>query len=1291
MKDTESTIESLAQTRRLATARYRFTSPKLVDELLQLVTSEKSVAILGPRGVGKQYVIRQLIPGLRARDWLPVHLRCDDIEPVGAEARICSLLGDGFQRRLGDTVEACFGQLEADFLQSPRRVILILSDADLLPASITRRLLMCIRRLTQKHPEQLGSCSVILTGALELSPLLHGAESEFTPDISFVAQAYEHQEFCSLIRNTFSGGYQLFDDAIGRIAELTGHNVVMFNQFCVVLKDLRRRDSSLQFQLTQAVVESVRSELDKTAFGHSHVQVTAFARIENSKIALAQLEKLLNDEDCPVPEPGDVTGGLSNPPTELELSGIATRHEGRLRWQSRIMGQLARRYFTWWNVGDCYACCDEWQEALRCYEKAAVTGYPWMQDPIRRPRLNAALRAFETHLHKLAGRQENPVSAIVEFFIGSAPYVLGFDDLQKFEKSADGSQWLDRSGREPNNFASYLPAAAAAEKQNGLIDLPSSAPRHERPFCRLIRLFCESAGRSLLLLVSCQKSRSPITHSREDQIRPVSYALTEGFERACRHEQSQSQSRRQEQLLAALPRVFQIVSPREANATMSALKEAGDNLRKLGYRRVMFALVDQHKQEIHGVLDCREAGEPDVAEKTHFKLAGNVSDIKDVQQQCILTKVPIVLEDARTHQYSCEPRIGAGIKAAFIVPLIPRASGDVLGTMHVERFDKLPLSISEQQSISYFASQLAIAIEATASFDLLEGNVRSQADGIVLLDAKGEITFINSAASTLLGQPSGWRDADSVRFGPPAQIFPQPIHEVIRTADRLEQRSSGYHRFGGGPTNLHVISAQPLKDRRGTRVGILVQMTDIRSLSQLWRDLRDLAEATDLDTLNDTVLRIFKQRGHAWARIYRSNPNQTLLRGIAQFGFDEHTDVGQAGIHAFESGSAMLSDPATSPTSWLCLSDNEPKLFEAVDEKSGKIGQKSSDRALPVTYAADKSCDQVYSEKRIGDRWIDLPLTRSVEVHHVAESQCANHLTTQFLGKISVSCPADLTLEQFEQLRILAEALSSTYAAMNERIRRQRLDEENKREAMEKAIGETCHRLQSGIAGMEVLVQLIEDAGDAEFKRQWRNARQRLQAILGDATNRLRAFKINRQREDLYGLLDECFATALPRDQFVLLHYASGSATTVAHHSQSLHVDIDGAKLREAIEELIVNSKKATKKQSIPLQIEITVQIVPVAFGQGEECRIIYRDNGCGIPADRAGKIFEEWYSHWDDPASAGSGMGMNYIRRILRAHQGTITCEPGDSGACFVLQFPRWADPQSEPVRIDGIEENLK
>ncbi|MFN9035708.1 MAG: GAF domain-containing protein, partial [Planctomyces sp.] len=189
-------------------------------------------------------------------------------------------------------------------------------------------------------------------------------------------------------------------------------------------------------------------------------------------------------------------------------------------------------------------------------------------------------------------------------------------------------------------------------------------------------------------------------------------------------------------LLAALPRVFQIVSPRVTNVTMEALREAGEKLRSQGYRRVMFSLVDRHASEIRGVLDCREPGETDVAALTRFPLpkgSDSSFDVKDVQQQCVISRQSIRLDDAPNHPLSCERNINAGMKAVLLVPLISKVRGDVLGTMHVERTDKLPLSAAEVHSFEYFAGQLAEAIQATIMLDLLEGSVQDQPDAMVLL------------------------------------------------------------------------------------------------------------------------------------------------------------------------------------------------------------------------------------------------------------------------------------------------------------------------------------------------------------------------------------------------------------------------------------------------------------------------------------------------------------------------------------------------------------------------------
>ncbi len=1272
-------------THRIGQAKYRSLSSRFVDELFELVVSRRSVAILGPRGVGKQHAIEEVTKRLDATDGLAVHLRCDGIESVRAEQAVCHQLNGRLSLPATNSVEICLENLEEKLESETLHLTLIVSDADLLPHAVTRRLLTGIRRLTQHSHSQIGSCAVILTGSLELSPLLHGVDSEFNSDVHFVVQSYEPQLFRDLVRKTFSS-YQATEQAIDRIAELTGRNLVMLQQFCVVLTDLQRRTPDVLHQLDESVVSRVVEELSKSGFGHSHVQLTAFTRIENSATALRQLEMLITGSDCVIDTAAADGDSLRNAPTELELSGIAVRNGTTLTWQSPLMEILARQYFSWWSVGDAYASCDKWHDALRCYQAADNQGHPWIQNPTRRPRLNAALRAFETHLHRLAGESKNPVSSLLQFFEESSPFVLGFDEVRRYVRSPDGKSWISRHGAAAGRYEIYLPDSPDSAGQCGLTGFTESAPKNDAPFGRLIRLSSVPMEHDFVLLASCLESRSPITSARESQIRPVVRSLLQAFDHACRQEHNQSQTRRQEQLLAALPRVFQIVSPRATNVTMDALQQAGDNLRKQGYRRVMFSLVDKHASEIRGVLDCREAGEPDVAIKSHVLLPRGTDPnfvVTDVQQECVISKKHVILHDAATHPLSCEPNINAGMKAVLILPLISSFGGDVLGTMHVERVDREPLSDAERESLEYFARQLAEAIHAAIMLDLLEGSVRDQPDAIVLLDAEGEIAFVNSKASALLGEPAGWRDGKNVQFKKTENVFKSQIRNVIKKADQLRERFSGYFDFGGKTENkLHVVSAQPLSDWRNLQVGMLVQISDIRNVSQLWREIRELGAATDLDSLNETVLRIFKDRGHSWGRVYLIDPNEELLRGTAQFGFDNRIDDGKNGILDFETGRAVLRGQSKFPTAWICLRDNELKLFEAVSENSDLLGQQPSSMALPIVYATEDSHVPVYSRKNVGDRWIELPLTQKIEIRRWVGMGSVLESKTQFLGKISVSCPADMTLEQFEQLRILAEALSSSYAAMNERLRRQRADEEKKREAMEKAIGETCHRLQSGIAALEVVMQLVQDAGDDELRQQWVNGRTRLQKILEDATSRLRAFRIEQRQVDLVEFLQSFLSTSFEPGQYCL------SLPGDAIGSKFL-ADIDTSKFQEALEELVANSRKATRHAATPLRIEMTLDLVPDACGTEETCRIVYKDNGPGISADCRTKIFEEWYSHWDDASSRGSGMGMNHVRRILRAHGGTITCEPSETGACFVLKFPRWADAMSDAVLVDGVRED--
>jgi signal transduction histidine kinase len=67
------------------------------------------------------------------------------------------------------------------------------------------------------------------------------------------------------------------------------------------------------------------------------------------------------------------------------------------------------------------------------------------------------------------------------------------------------------------------------------------------------------------------------------------------------------------------------------------------------------------------------------------------------------------------------------------------------------------------------------------------------------------------------------------------------------------------------------------------------------------------------------------------------------------------------------------------------------------------------------------------------------------------------------------------------------------------------------------------------------------------------------------------------------------------------------------------------------------------------------------------------RDDGPGVPADQADKVFDRFYR--GDAARArsrrGTGLGLAIARALARRHGGDVELEPTGSGAAFVLRVP--------------------
>jgi signal transduction histidine kinase len=67
-------------------------------------------------------------------------------------------------------------------------------------------------------------------------------------------------------------------------------------------------------------------------------------------------------------------------------------------------------------------------------------------------------------------------------------------------------------------------------------------------------------------------------------------------------------------------------------------------------------------------------------------------------------------------------------------------------------------------------------------------------------------------------------------------------------------------------------------------------------------------------------------------------------------------------------------------------------------------------------------------------------------------------------------------------------------------------------------------------------------------------------------------------------------------------------------------------------------------------------------------CQIVFADEGPGIPADVLEKIFTPFFT----TKARGSGLGLPTVRRLIEAHQGTISIAcPSAGGTVVTIQLP--------------------
>jgi heavy metal sensor kinase len=222
-------------------------------------------------------------------------------------------------------------------------------------------------------------------------------------------------------------------------------------------------------------------------------------------------------------------------------------------------------------------------------------------------------------------------------------------------------------------------------------------------------------------------------------------------------------------------------------------------------------------------------------------------------------------------------------------------------------------------------------------------------------------------------------------------------------------------------------------------------------------------------------------------------------------------------------------------------------------------------------------------------------------------------------------------------------------------------------ESMRRFMADASHELRTPLAIIrgEADVALSQERDAAEYREALaivQDEARRLSRIVDDMLALARADAGQRplKIEEFYlnDLLEECSKAA-----GILALRKPVSLTTAPSPDVAFRGDED--MLRRMVLNLLDNAIKYT-----PAGGAVSVKLVREAA----TVKIVVSDNGVGIPAEAAGRIFERFYrvDQSRSRAEGGSGLGLSIARWVAEAHNGKIelVSEPG-RGSTFIITLP--------------------
>lgn len=243
---------------------------------------------------------------------------------------------------------------------------------------------------------------------------------------------------------------------------------------------------------------------------------------------------------------------------------------------------------------------------------------------------------------------------------------------------------------------------------------------------------------------------------------------------------------------------------------------------------------------------------------------------------------------------------------------------------------------------------------------------------------------------------------------------------------------------------------------------------------------------------------------------------------------------------------------------------------------------------------------------------------------------------------------------------------------------REQLFQNEKIAALGTLLAGISHELNNPLSVVVGHAMMLEDeAGDPEVRRhagKISEAAARCTRVVRSFLTMAREKPERRERADL----DEIVATAVD-----VAGFSAGAEIDIQCDPAGglPPVEVDADQITQVVINLILNAEQAI--QASGQGGRIIVRTMPVS-AKGT-VSVVVEDDGPGIPPDLATRIFEPLFS--TRAVGEGTGMGLAFCHRMIRAHGGEIRLDPDHTrGARFVIDLPVRAEPDRPDDRAGEV-----